>query len=154
MPTGRGIEQLGSTYGLKQTIENPICYRNFLPKPLGAGNQLLLADSSVPFHDGDFSDCLYWWLLFLVAVVAIGSAPADDLTLSITAAAVLGGAYGLALGLQSVFSTLSRSCMASPVSRASPLPQQPRPMGSPAMVSQRRLGDGVGRHSAQWSQST
>ncbi len=48
-----------------------------------------------------------WWMLFVVTVVAIGSALAGDLTLAITAAAVLGGAYGLALGLQSVFSTFS-----------------------------------------------
>jgi undecaprenyl-diphosphatase len=48
-----------------------------------------------------------WWMLFLVAISAIGSALADDLTLSIMAAPVLGGAYGLALVLQSVFSTFS-----------------------------------------------
>jgi hypothetical protein len=48
-----------------------------------------------------------WWMLFLVAVAAFGWALARDLTRSITAAAVLGGAYGLALGLQSVFSTFS-----------------------------------------------
>jgi membrane protein DedA with SNARE-associated domain len=48
-----------------------------------------------------------WWMLFLVAAAAIGSALAGDLTLSIMAAPVLGGAYGLALGLQSVFSTFS-----------------------------------------------
>jgi membrane protein DedA with SNARE-associated domain len=48
-----------------------------------------------------------WWMLFLVAVAAFGWALAGDLTRSITAAAVLGGAYGLALGLQSVFSTFS-----------------------------------------------
>jgi len=48
-----------------------------------------------------------WWLLFLVVVSAIGSALAGDLTLSVTAAAVLGGAFGLALVLQSVFSTFS-----------------------------------------------
>ena len=48
-----------------------------------------------------------WWTLFLIAVVVVGSALAGDLSLSITASAVLGGAYGLALGLQSVFSTFS-----------------------------------------------
>jgi undecaprenyl-diphosphatase len=48
-----------------------------------------------------------WWMLFLVAVVVIGSALVGDLTLSITAAAALGGAYGLALGLQSAFVTFS-----------------------------------------------
>ena len=48
-----------------------------------------------------------WWMLFLIAGVVAGSALAGDLSLSITAAAVLGGAYGLALGLQSVFSTFS-----------------------------------------------
>ncbi len=48
-----------------------------------------------------------WWLLFLVAGAAIGSALAGDLTLSIMAAAVLGGAYGLAFALQSIFSTFS-----------------------------------------------
>jgi hypothetical protein len=48
-----------------------------------------------------------WWMLFLVVVTAIGAALAGDLTLAITAAAVLGGAYGLAYGLQSVFSTFS-----------------------------------------------
>jgi membrane protein DedA with SNARE-associated domain len=48
-----------------------------------------------------------WWMLFLIAVVVAGSALAGDLSLSITAAAVLAGAYGLAFGLQSVFSTFS-----------------------------------------------
>jgi undecaprenyl-diphosphatase len=48
-----------------------------------------------------------WWMLFLVAVVAIGSALAGDLTLSLTGAAVLAGGYGLALGLQAVLSTFS-----------------------------------------------
>jgi hypothetical protein len=46
-------------------------------------------------------------MLFLVAVVAIGSARAGDLTLLITAAPVLGGAHGLALALQSLFSRFS-----------------------------------------------
>jgi membrane protein DedA with SNARE-associated domain len=48
-----------------------------------------------------------WWMLFLVVVTAIGAALAGDLTLAITAAPVLGGAYGLAYGLQSVLSTFS-----------------------------------------------
>ncbi len=48
-----------------------------------------------------------WWMLLLVAVAAIGSTRSGNLTLSITAVAVLAGAYGLALGLQSVFSTFS-----------------------------------------------
>ena len=48
-----------------------------------------------------------WWMLFLIAVVVAGSALAGDISLAITALAVLGGAYGLALGLQSVFSTFS-----------------------------------------------
>jgi hypothetical protein len=48
-----------------------------------------------------------WWTLFLIAVVVAASALAGDLSLSITAAAVLAGAYGLAFGLQSVFSTFS-----------------------------------------------
>jgi membrane protein DedA with SNARE-associated domain len=48
-----------------------------------------------------------WWMLFLIAVVVAGSALAGDLSLSITAAAVLAGAYGLAFGLQSAFSTFS-----------------------------------------------
>ena len=48
-----------------------------------------------------------WWMLLLVAVAAIGSALARDLTLLITAAPVLGGAHSLALGLQSVFSTFT-----------------------------------------------
>jgi membrane protein DedA with SNARE-associated domain len=46
-----------------------------------------------------------WWMLFLVTVAAIGSARAGNLTLSIISAPVLAGAYGLALGLQSLFST-------------------------------------------------
>src|SRR5713226_6715427 len=48
-----------------------------------------------------------WWMLFLVAAAAVTSALAGDLTLSITAPPVLGGSYGLALGLQSLFSTFS-----------------------------------------------
>src|SRR6266851_1245553 len=48
-----------------------------------------------------------WWMLFLVAIAAIGSARAGNLTLSIAAVPVPAGAYGLALGLQSVFSTFS-----------------------------------------------
>ncbi len=48
-----------------------------------------------------------WWMLVLLAVAAIGAALAGNLTLSITAAPVLGGAYGLALGLQSLFATFS-----------------------------------------------
>jgi hypothetical protein len=46
-------------------------------------------------------------MLFLVTVAAICSARAGNLTLSIISAPVLAGAYGLALGLQSLFSTAS-----------------------------------------------
>ena len=49
----------------------------------------------------------FWWLVFLVAVAAVTSAFAGDLTLAITAAPILGGAYGLAFGLQAVLSGFS-----------------------------------------------
>ncbi len=47
------------------------------------------------------------WLVPLVAVAAIGSALTGNVTLSITAAPILGGAYGLAFGLQALFSKFS-----------------------------------------------
>jgi hypothetical protein len=46
-------------------------------------------------------------MLSIVAAASIGTAFAGDVTLSITAVPILGGAYVLAFGLQAIFSTFS-----------------------------------------------
>ena len=47
------------------------------------------------------------WMLCIVAAASIGTAFAGDVTLSITAVPIFGGAYVLAFGLQAIFSTFS-----------------------------------------------
>ncbi len=48
-----------------------------------------------------------WWLMFVVAGAALASALIGDLTLALTAGAILAGAYALAYGLQMLLSGLS-----------------------------------------------
>jgi hypothetical protein len=75
------------------------------------GVAIFLAQRRTPALDGVMAVPAFLsdprWLVLLVAVAAIGSALTGEWTLSITAAPILGGAYGLAFGLQAIFSKFS-----------------------------------------------